>query len=122
MKKNKLNQDEMGKILGKGRSMVGYYANGKSNPDPNTIVKIANYFGITIDELILTNLRKPKDYTFIARNPAQEGTIMYGDPESEIRHLNEKVHLLRKQIEDLQEHVSTQNMLIRELKKAERKK
>ena len=122
MKKKKLNHEEMGKILGKGRSMIGYYANGKSQPDLDTLNKITNYFGVTIDDFLKTDLTRPKKFYSISKANVEDGSIMYGDPESEIRHLREKIVLLKNQVTDLREHIATQNMLLRNLKKEKKGK
>lgn len=113
----------MGKILGKGRSMIGYYANGKSYPDPEMIIKITNYFGISIDNFLLTDLSRPKEYlTNPPLNTVNEPQALYGDQDVEIQHLKDKINLLTNQVNDLREHIATQNMIIRDLKKVNNKK
>lgn len=51
-KQNKLSMKELGAILGLSESTISLYENGKREPDIATIIKIANYFNISVDELL----------------------------------------------------------------------
>lgn len=50
--KKKLTQQDMADFLGISRQGYGKYEDGKSEPDHNTLVKLANYFGVTTDYLL----------------------------------------------------------------------
>lgn len=45
-------QQTVGDAIGKTRQAVGYYADGSSSPDWETIVKIAKHFGVSTDYLL----------------------------------------------------------------------
>ncbi len=43
---------ELGNFLNLGESTMSMYENGKRNPDYNTLIKLADFFGVTIDFLL----------------------------------------------------------------------
>lgn len=45
-------QSELGKAIGKTRQAVGYYSDGSSSPDWETLVKIADFFSVSVDYLL----------------------------------------------------------------------
>ena len=45
-------QGELAEVLGVKKSLVSNYENGYSTPDIYTLVKIADYFDVTLDELV----------------------------------------------------------------------
>ena len=45
-------QEDIGKILGISGRAIGNYENGKRDMPPDTIVKLADYFGVTTDFLL----------------------------------------------------------------------
>ena len=47
-----LKQTDLANILKINRRKISYWENGKVEPDIDTLIKIADYFDITIDELI----------------------------------------------------------------------
>lgn len=51
-KQNKLSMKELGSILGLSESTISLYETGKREPDIATMIKIANYFNISVDELL----------------------------------------------------------------------
>lgn len=51
-KANNLTQEELSKQLGGSKNLVSNYENGISTPDIYTLVKLADIFDITLDELI----------------------------------------------------------------------
>ena len=51
-KKKNLTQQQFADILGIKRSMVGAYEEDRASPKMDNIKQIANYFGITVDELV----------------------------------------------------------------------
>lgn len=52
MKKRNVTQEDLGKALGKTRQAVGYYAEGSSTPDIQTLAKIARFFNTSTDFLL----------------------------------------------------------------------
>lgn len=51
-KANILTQEELSKQLGGCKNLVSNYENGISTPDIYTLVKLADIFDITLDELV----------------------------------------------------------------------
>ena len=51
-KANHLTQEELSKQLGGSKNLVSNYENGISTPDIYTLVKLADIFDITLDELV----------------------------------------------------------------------
>lgn len=47
-----IRQNELAKILGVGTTTISNYENNYSTPDVNTLVKISNYFNVTVDYLL----------------------------------------------------------------------
>ena len=45
-------QGELAEILGGKKSLVSNYENGSSTPDVYTLIKIADYFDVSLDELV----------------------------------------------------------------------
>lgn len=54
-----IGQDEMAKQLNVSRSAVGNWEKGRRNPDIKTIVQLAEYFDISLDNLVLKDLMPP---------------------------------------------------------------
>lgn len=50
-KENHLNQEEIAKILGCTQRKVSYMEQGVTEPDLQTLIKLADYFGVSIDFL-----------------------------------------------------------------------
>ncbi len=47
-----LRQVDLAQILGISPQSLGYYENQVNKPDPDMLIKIANYFNVTIDYLL----------------------------------------------------------------------
>ena len=56
-KKNGLNQDDMNTILNISRQSYSNYENCKRTPDLDTLVRLSRHFKISLDDLLLRNLR-----------------------------------------------------------------
>lgn len=77
-------QSELGKAIGKTRQAVGYYSDGSSSPDWDTLVKIADFFNVSVDYLLGRteamstdcNLRSAMEYTGLSEPAAAKlGTL-----------------------------------------------
>ncbi|MGG7058419.1 helix-turn-helix domain-containing protein [Clostridium tertium] len=51
-KSNNLTQEDLGKILGVGKTTISMYENGNSTPNDEIKIKIADYFNVTLDYLL----------------------------------------------------------------------
>jgi len=47
-----LNQTELAKIIGISQSTLSYWERGDFEPDNESLIKLADYFGVTIDYLL----------------------------------------------------------------------
>lgn len=47
-----LTQEEVGKVIGVGKTTISNYERGYSTPDAETIVTLADYFAVTTDYLL----------------------------------------------------------------------
>lgn len=56
-----LTQNELASILGVSKSTMSNYERNISTPDPDTIIKLAKYFDVTVDFLFNEKSDKPKD-------------------------------------------------------------
>lgn len=54
MQEHGATQQELAEYIGKSRQAIGYYADGSSSPDWETLAKIAQYFGVSADWLLGT--------------------------------------------------------------------
>lgn len=61
-----LTQDEVARVIGKTRSAVGLYETGYREPSLENLIKMAEYFSVSIDDLLLKDLR-PQG-SILARN------------------------------------------------------
>ncbi|MBR4490454.1 helix-turn-helix domain-containing protein [bacterium] len=50
-KQRKLSQGDLANILHLSQSAVTHYENGRRNPDAETLMMLANFFGVTVDYL-----------------------------------------------------------------------
>lgn len=69
-------QKEVGAILGVSDSSIRKYESGERTPDPNSLIKLADYFGVTTDDLLG---REPKSSPKINKVPLL-GPIKAGVP------------------------------------------
>ncbi len=56
-----ISQSQLAKYLGVVRSTVCQYEKGNRQPDTETLIKIANFLNVTVDELIERELITPEE-------------------------------------------------------------
>lgn len=61
MEERNVKQLDISAALGVGRSSISQYANGQREPDINTLKKLADYFGVTVDYLINHDTKNSKE-------------------------------------------------------------
>jgi transcriptional regulator with XRE-family HTH domain len=66
-KKNKVTQDDMAHKLSLGRTTITNYEKGISEPSFDILIQIAKILDVTIDDLLLKDIREEDDYN--ADNP-----------------------------------------------------
>ena len=47
-----MSQQELGDLVGLSKSSIGYYEQGKHQPDLNTLETLARFFDVTVDYLL----------------------------------------------------------------------
>jgi len=52
-------QEKLARIIGKKKSVIGAYEKGQAEPTVDNLIRISNYFGISIDNLIQMDLTSP---------------------------------------------------------------
>ena len=57
-KRRGLTQGQLAKVLGSTRSKIGSYEESRARPQLDMLVTIADYFGVTLDDLLKLELRK----------------------------------------------------------------
>ena len=59
-------QEDIGKVIGVSSQAAGQYENGKRDMSPDTIMKLADFFGVSTDYLLgYSDDRSPKDIPFV---------------------------------------------------------
>lgn len=56
-KKNGLTQVEVAKVVDVTQKMIGFYENGERGPSIENLIKLAKYFSVSIDDLLLKDMR-----------------------------------------------------------------
>lgn len=55
-----MNQNEMADVFGISQSAIGNWEQNHRKPDIEMIIRLAEYFGVSLDDLVLRDLRPPK--------------------------------------------------------------
>ncbi|HHH54632.1 MAG TPA: helix-turn-helix domain-containing protein, partial [Bacteroidetes bacterium] len=63
-KKHHISQRDLAEAVELARSTIGDYERGRSEPDIKTLIRLTDYFKISLDDLILKDLKK-EDYEII---------------------------------------------------------
>ena len=69
-KKYGLNQDDMKDILNISRQAYSNYERCERTPDLDTLVRLCQFFDVSIDDIILKNLRTTSSFEGIRETPA----------------------------------------------------
>ncbi len=56
LRMSNLKQDELGTILGLGKSVIGTYVREKATPNFKVLISIAKYFHISLDDLLMRDI------------------------------------------------------------------
>jgi len=62
--KNSISQQELADALKVGRTSLGDYERGRTEPDISTMINLSDYFSISIDDMVRKDLQK-EDYEII---------------------------------------------------------
>ena len=122
-KRSSQNQDAIAILFNKGQTTIGNWENGVSEPGIDDLLTISNYFGISVDALLRTDLtregRSPgeeeKSKTPLARELSAPEAIKY-DLDGEISMVQEnygdrlspileEIRMIRSEIERIKTHL-----------------
>lgn len=81
-KRESLDLDELGRILGKGKSVVNGYENGKTEPPLSVCYKVVRHFGIDLPLLVEKDLERDERAAYRLKEPSVD-LQMVAEPESE---------------------------------------
>lgn len=72
-KERGLTQEQLGKVLGVVKSTISLYESGKSTPDDEIKIKIADYFDVSLDYLLgRSNLKKCLKYSCLSSDKDED--------------------------------------------------
>lgn len=74
-KSRKLQQEEMQTALGISRATWSNYENGKTEPQIQTLIQVASYFEVTMDDLLRKDLSQDADW--IERTPNRYQQVIF---------------------------------------------
>lgn len=93
-KQYQLTQDQMGGILNISRQAYSNYETSNRTPDLDTLLFLSNFYKVTLDELILTDLKDNKRYPekisedltpyILTKNAKTGNTIYLTDEEMDV--------------------------------------
>lgn len=106
--KNDYKQGDMKTLLGVKSSTWSHYETGKSEPPMELLISISNFFGVTLNELILDDLvgksnlsdsrqRKTKPYS------SNEVYSRLEEPSLAMNHVVKEIRKLRQDVDALKE-------------------
>lgn len=88
-----LTQEELGKILGVGKTTISQYESETRKPDADMLRRIAEFFDVSVDYLLgLTDIKKPYD----------NGTLAAHRTDDPLKELPEEA---RRSLEEFQEYI-----------------
>ena len=74
-KKHGLSQDDFSNLFNVSRQTISNWENGKSYPDLEMIIKVSDYFKISIDELLKNDVQTVKK--LIMKKRVKRDTLFY---------------------------------------------
>lgn len=83
-----MNQTEFAELFGLKRSSIGAYEEGRAEPKLDALIKISDYFKLTIDDIVKAELTVNKIARF--ELPKNE--------ENDLKNLNDKIDHLSRQL------------------------
>lgn len=72
----KMSQEDLAKILGMTRATYANYETGKTQPDLENLIKLADYFNVSLDYLLEHKTNSFLDYGHISQEQEQAFTLM----------------------------------------------
>ena len=89
-------QSEVAKYIGKSERMVGFYENGARDPNTETLIKLTELFGCTLDYLLgKSDIRNPEEIKKVPFANAG-GLDVNGLDESDLKELQKQIDYIKK--------------------------
>lgn len=103
-----LNQTELGKKIGVGKSTISMYENGKSTPGDEIKLKISEYFNVSLDYLFgKTDLKNSELTNFKYAQNAVEDELLSGFRTLSKDEQEELLEILRMKLRKLKKNVKS---------------
>lgn len=99
--KQQLTQEEIAPRAGFKKTTWSNYENGISQPSMDGLIKISNYFGITIDELILGDVPAQDGYAVKQRKHKPYILNDASMLDEELNYLTREVRRLKQDVEEI---------------------
>ena len=80
LNESELSQEQLAKEIGVSRQTVNYYVNGKSLPTSDVLIKIAEFFGVTVESLFATQAEKEEVNPMkikVSEMPTKKGKCLF---------------------------------------------
>jgi transcriptional regulator with XRE-family HTH domain len=101
-KRSSQNQDVLASLVNKGQTTIGNWENGVSEPNLSELLLISNYFGISIDSLLKTDLsRAEPDPSPTPYDHQDEITMAQENYEDRLSPILAEIRAIRSEIERL---------------------
>lgn len=75
--RNDLTQEQLARRLGTKRPNIGAYEEARANPPRETLIKLSQLFGVTLDQLLTVDLRRIRDTPSLNLGPASATPPVY---------------------------------------------
>jgi len=99
-KRHSVTQSELAALINKGQTTIGNWENGVSEPNIQELLVLSNYFGVSLDHLVKSDLsREPQDTS----EADAKNTYDHSPLKNSVVHENETTYLtgLHKEINAL---------------------
>lgn len=98
----KITQKELSSILGVSPALIGFYENEINHPAPNMLIKIADFFGCSVDYL----LGREDDFGVI--HSGNDGAKLRPDEERLLANFNNLIPPMQSYVLDMVEALNAQ--------------
>lgn len=113
---NKVTQEDLSSVVGVGRSAIGSYVRGEAEPNIDKQIVIAEFFGISVDELLRVDLLVPQtESSYVVREPQSTYSVSKNGKVDQLQALISENEILHKHIVLLEKHVTLQEEMIKKL-------
>lgn len=117
----KMSQEELAEAIGKTSSAISTYEKGKADPSTSVLIELAQFFEVSIDDLLFTNLSDPstkspndvrmKKSSLEYAQDLEAGRKTVDEVEAEVGDVNLKkiIKLLELRVNELEMAIREQN-------------